>query len=119
MPALAIADETIGALSLFRNHADDLAESDVNAAQYLADVTSIAILRYRAEIDLGALNHRPTHALNSRVAIEQAKGIVTERSGIEMEQAFLRLLIYSGNNGRRLAGIARDVVDRTPNPDSL
>jgi len=58
MPALAIADETIGALSFFRDHADDLDEDDINADQCLADVTIIAILRYRARIDLGALKHR-------------------------------------------------------------
>ena len=79
MPALAIADETIGALSFFRDHADDLDEDDINADQCLADVTIIAILRYRARIDLGALKHRLTHAFQHgkwRIAAREGRPVM-------------------------------------------
>ena len=114
-----LRNDTIGALNLFRTHEGRMDESDVNAAQSLADVASIAILQYRADIDLRALNEQLTYALNSRIVIEQAKGIVGERSGIDMAQAFSLLRNYARNNGRRLLDIAREVIDGTLRPESL
>jgi AmiR/NasT family two-component response regulator len=96
-----------------------MSESDVNAAQSLADVASIAILQYRTDIDLRALNDQLSYALNSRIVIEQAKGIVGERSGIDMAQAFTLLRSYARNNGRRLADVARQVIDGTLRPESF
>ncbi len=114
-----LRNDTIGALNLFRTHEGRMDESDVSAAQSLADIASIAILQYRADIDLRALNDQLTYALNSRIVIEQAKGIVGERSGIDMAQAFSLLRNYARNNGRRLLDIAREVIDGTLRPESL
>ncbi len=114
-----VRSETIGALNLFRANEGRMDESDVNAAQSLADIASIAILQYRADLDLRALNDQLSSALNSRVVIEQAKGIVGERSGIEMSEAFTLLRTYARNNGRRLADVAKDVIDGTVRPESL
>lgn len=52
-------------------------------------------------------------ALNSRVVIEQAKGMVAERLGLEMEQAFARLRTHARNHNLRLADVARDVIEGT------
>jgi GAF domain-containing protein len=114
-----VRSETIGALNLFRANEGRMDESDVNAAQSLADIASIAILQYRADLDLRALNDQLSSALNSRIVIEQAKGIVGERSGIEMSEAFTLLRTYARNNGRRLADVAKDVIDGTVRPESL
>ena len=114
-----VRSETIGALNLFRANEGRMDESDVNAAQSLADIASIAILQYRADLDLRALNDQLSSALNSRIVIEQAKGIVGERSGIEMSEAFTLLRTYARNNGRRLADVAKDVIDGTLRPESL
>jgi GAF domain-containing protein len=76
-----VRNDTIGALNLFRTREGTMDENDVNAAQSLADVASIAILQYGADIDLRALNDQLSSALNSRIVIEQAKGIIGERSG--------------------------------------
>ena len=83
-----LRDRTIGALNLFRADQGGLEEDDVNTAQALADVATIAILQHRTTLDSQALNDQLNHALNSRIVIEQAKGIVGERAGIDMEQAF-------------------------------
>ena len=114
-----VRSETIGALNLFRAHEGRMDESDVNAAQSLADIASIAILQYRADLDLRALNDQLNFALNSRIVIEQAKGIVGEKCRIEMAQAFSLLRTYARSNGRRLADVARDIIDGTLRPESL
>ena len=53
------------------------------------------------------------HALNSRIVIEQAKGVLAEREHLDMEHAFDRLRTYARNHNRRLAEVARDVIDGT------
>jgi AmiR/NasT family two-component response regulator len=50
------------------------------------------------------------HALDSRVAIEQAKGMVAERAKVDMDEAFRRLRTHSRAKNRRLTGLAVDVV---------
>jgi GAF domain-containing protein len=114
-----LRDETIGTLNLFRVHEGKMDESDVNAAQALADVATIAILQYRTALDLRVLNDQLSYALNSRVVIEQAKGIIGERSGIQMEQAFSLLRTYARKHNYRLADVARDIVDGTLHPEHL
>ena len=70
----------IGALNLFRAEEGDMEELDVVAAQALADVATIAILHHRAASEAQLVNEQLTLALNSRIVIEQAKGVLAERS---------------------------------------
>ena len=114
-----LRDRTIGALNLFRADQGGLEEDDVNTAQALADVATIAILQHRTTLDSQALNDQLNHALNSRIVIEQAKGIVGERAGIDMEQAFSLLRAHARNHNLRLADVARDVISGAIRPESL
>ena len=103
----------IGALNLFHVDPGEMQEADVEAAQALADVATIAILQHRATLEVQVLNEQLSHALNSRVVIEQAKGIIAEREGVDMEAAFSTLRHYSRNHNLRLANVARDVISGT------
>jgi AmiR/NasT family two-component response regulator len=49
--------------------------------------------------------------LNTRTVIEQAKGVLAERGGVDMDSAFNLLRGYARRNNRRLADIARAVVE--------
>ena len=88
-------------------------QADVDAAQALADVATIAILQHRAALEAQVLNEQLNHALNSRIVIEQAKGMVAEREGLNMEQAFSTLRNHARNHNLRLVDVARDVIDGT------
>ena len=103
----------IGALNLFRTHEGPLDANDVLAAQALADVATIAILQHRAALEAQVVNEQLNHALNSRVLIEQAKGVLAERAGLDIEHAFARLRSYARNNNRQLVDVAQDVIDGT------
>src|SRR5439155_24537584 len=81
----------VGALNLFRIDAGPRDATDVLAAQALADVATIAILQHRAALEAQVVNEQLNYALNSRVLIEQAKGVLSERAGLDMEHAFERL----------------------------
>lgn len=100
----------IGALNLFHKNAGSLRSEDVDAAQAFADVATIAILQHQAALEGRALNVQLQNALNSRIIIEQAKGIVAEREGFDMERAFAVLRNHSQNHELRLADVAESVI---------
>ena len=114
-----LRDTTIGALNLFRADEGGLEEEDVNTAQALADVATIAILQHRTSVDSHALNEQLNHALNSRIVIEQAKGMVAERAGIDMGQAFGLLRAHARSHNLRLADVARGIINGILRPEAL
>lgn len=116
---MRLRGSVIGALNLFRAEQGALEETDVLAAQAFADVATIAILQHRAVIEAQVLNEQLHHALNSRIAIEQAKGMIAERAGIDMEASFARLRSHARNQNRRLADVAREVVAGELTPELL
>lgn len=72
-------DQLLGCLNLFRSEPIALAEDDVHLSQALAAVASITMLQDEAARAAAAHQGQLQHALDSRVAIEQAKGMIVER----------------------------------------
>jgi hypothetical protein len=103
--------DRIGALNLFQAMPGSFDETAVLAGQALADVATIAILQARTVEDATLLAGQLEHALASRVVVEQAKGILAERLGIDPEVAFTRLRRHGREHGLHLAELARRVVD--------
>jgi GAF domain-containing protein len=87
----------IGALNLFHVEPGEMRTADVDAAQAFADVATIAILQHRAASEAHVLNEQLNGALNTRVVIEQAGGIVAERQGHNMS-AFATLRNHARNH---------------------
>ena len=110
---LRLRGQVIGAVNLFRTDGGALDEIDVLAGQALADMATIAILQHRAAAESHVLNEQLNFALNSRIVIEQAKGVVSERASIDMEESFSRLRSYARSHNLRLRDVAQQVIDRT------
>ena len=110
---------TIGAMNLFRTARGALDDTDVLAAQALADVATIAILQHQVAADAHILNDQLSEALNSRIVIEQAKGKISEAAGLDMDHAFRRLRGHARNHSLALAELSRRVADGTLAPGSL
>lgn len=110
---LRLRTEVVGALNLFRTDPGLLPPGDVRIGQALADVATISILQERAVHRRDVLAEQLQAALNSRVIIEQAKGVLAERGDIDMGAAFAALRDYARRNNRLLSDVARAVVDRT------
>ncbi len=106
---MRLGTRTIGALNMFRVDEGQMREADVVAAQALADVATIAILEHRAATEAKVLNEQLTQALNTRIVIEQAKGVVAEQADLDMDQAFTRLRRYARNHHLRLTDVATAV----------
>ena len=107
---LRLRGSVIGALNLFHTDNRELTDADVNVAQSFADIATIAIIQHRAARESQLVNEQLNHALNSRIVIEQAKGMLAERLDLTMQQGFSALRGYARNHNLRLADVANDIV---------
>jgi GAF domain-containing protein len=111
---MRLRDQVIGALNLFRGGTVGAFDPEVvHVGQALADVATISLLHDRSMRRTDTLNEQLQTALNSRVVIEQAKGKLAERLGIDVDQAFTLLRDQARNRNQRLSDLARAFVDGT------
>ena len=116
---LRLRSETIGGLNLFGSTPGALPPHALRVGQALADVATIGILQERALRRQEVLAEQLQGALNSRVIIEQAKGMLAERGQIDLSQAFAVLRAHARTSQQRLSDLARDVVNGAILPDGL
>ena len=116
---MRLRGSVIGALNLFRADVGEMGSADLEIAQAFADVATIAILQYRAAREAQVVSEQLGQALNSRVAIEQAKGMVAERLDLDMEQAFTTLRGHARSHNLRLVDVAAAVIEGTLQPSAL
>jgi hypothetical protein len=109
-------ENILGALGLFSASVGPLPEDDLLLAQGLADVASVALIQDRATIDRAEVVDQLQHALNSRVVLEQAKGVVAHVGNLDMRQAFGALRRYSRDHNLRLSDVAASIVTRSLSP---
>ena len=109
---LRLRERVIGTLNLFRDVVGDLNPRDVRAAQALADVATIGVLHERTYRETTVVQQQLQHALDSRVVIEQAKGVLSEVKRISTDDAFAVMRRWSRDHNRSLSQVAREVVAR-------
>jgi hypothetical protein len=107
---MRLRDQVIGALNLFRAAPGPFDPADLRLGQALADVATIGLLQERNVRRSDAVAEQLQGALNSRVVIEQAKGKLAERLGIDPDQAFTMLRDSARNSNQRLTDVARNFI---------
>jgi GAF domain-containing protein len=110
---MRLRSEVIGALNFFDTSPGALDRGKLRIGQALADVATIGLLQQRAIHRSGVVTEQLQTALNSRVLIEQAKGIVAERLHLDVDDAFALLRSGARNNNRRLSDLARAIIEGT------
>src|SRR6202030_511170 len=108
---MRLREQVIGALNLFRAEPGALTPAGIRVGQALADVATISLLHERGMRHSDTLNEQLQTALNSRVIIEQAKGKLAERRGLDMDRAFSVLRDHARNRKLRLSDVALAFVD--------
>jgi transcriptional regulator with GAF, ATPase, and Fis domain len=108
---MRLRDDVIGALNLFRLPPGRLNKADRSACQALADVATISLLQERAAQEVRILAEQLQVALNNRVIIEQAKGVLAERADMDMDAAFQLLRGHARRNNLRLPDVAQAVIE--------
>jgi transcriptional regulator with GAF, ATPase, and Fis domain len=110
---MRLREQIIGTLNLFHPAARGPDPVTARVARSLVDVATIGLLQERALRHQEILTEQLQTALNSRVLIEQAKGILAERHGCDPERAFTVLRRYARDHNHLLTELARDVISGT------
>lgn len=109
---MRLRDDTVGALNLFGTTTGGLDEADLRLAQALADVATIALVQERAAADRTIVNEQLQQALDSRVVLEQAKGVLSFSGDLDMPAAYAALRTYARDHNIMLTELARALVNR-------
>ncbi|MBG6214077.1 MAG: GAF and ANTAR domain-containing protein [Cryobacterium sp.] len=109
---MRVHHRTIGALNLFRTEPGDVTPEDAAIGQAMADVATISILQERTVREDAVVNEQLQRALNSRILIEQAKGVIAQISTVDMDEAFKRLRADARANNYTMRESAENVINR-------
>jgi transcriptional regulator with GAF, ATPase, and Fis domain len=110
---MRLRTDVVGALNLFTAEPGELGGDKVRVGQALADIATVGLLQQRAIQRRDVLTEQLQTALNSRVLIEQAKGLLSERLGVSVSDAFTILRDSARSRNRRLSELAQAIVDGT------
>lgn len=110
---MRLRGQVLGAMNLFSTDPGNLNAADAAVAQALADVATIGILQERSIRETGIVAEQLRWALESRVIIEQAKGVLSALDGIGVDEAFGRLRDYARHHNLTLREVAQGVTART------
>lgn len=110
---MRLRTDVIGALNVFLARPGQLTDADIALGQGLADIATIGLLQERTSQERNVHAEQLQGALNSRILIEQAKGMYAERHGVEVAEAFSTMRKHARNTGQPLLTVATQVVDGT------
>ncbi|MCU1681896.1 MAG: hypothetical protein JWQ81_2635 [Amycolatopsis sp.] len=110
---------TIGSMTLFRRRAGGLSRDDLALGEALTQVATACLLSRGAIGKAERLSGQLQTALNTRIMIEQAKGILAERRGSTTDNAFELMRSFARHDRILLDDLARAVVDGSPSVASL
>jgi len=107
---MRLRDQVIGSLNLLRAEPGPLDSDELLVAQALADVATIGLLQHRAASESRLIAEQLQYALNSRIVIEQAKGVLSASVGLEMDESFSVMRKYTRDRNRRLVDVAQEIA---------
>lgn len=110
---LRLRVQVVGALNVFWSASRAVTQTDLEAAQALADVAAVGLVQQRLANETGALAEQLEAALHSRATIEQAKGIIAAKAHVSVAEAFHILESAAQRMQRSVVGVAQDIVDRS------
>lgn len=116
---LRLRSQVIGAMNLFCVDTKNLPAGDLALAQALADVATIGLLQERAVHESDLIAEQLQTALNSRIIIEQAKGVLLGLSRVTVDEAFRLMREHSRRHQMPLREVAAHVIDGTLGPEQL
>ncbi|MCW2839567.1 MAG: hypothetical protein JWR55_1050 [Aeromicrobium sp.] len=100
---------TLGAMGLFRRSATPFTADDDTFSQAFSDIAASLIVSAE-ELTTAELRKRLEQALEARIVIEQAKGVLAEQHGLDMDDAYDQLVKTAHEARDRLVDTAARVV---------
>jgi GAF domain-containing protein len=115
---MLVEDVRIGAMNLYHTQPHEWSQEELEVAQVLADMASGYIANHRTLAESRRLADQLQKALDSRVVIEQAKGVLAASHHLHIDDAFQHLRARARSAGRKLHDVAREVVEHRPGPST-
>lgn len=116
---MRLRDQVIGALNVFGQQPEALDVEVVGVLQALTDIATIALLQEQAISRADLLNQQLRTALDSRIALEQAKGAVAASLGVDVGEAFERMRRHARSARIPLADFAHELIRHPARIDDL
>jgi AmiR/NasT family two-component response regulator len=116
---MRLRDQTIGAMNLFNYAGVSISQADQRIARALTDVATIAILQQRIVDRSSLVAEQLQSALDTRIVIEQAKGLLAQSGQLDMDVAFTTLRDYARGHRERLSSVAALLVRRALSTDEV
>jgi GAF domain-containing protein len=110
---MTLRTETIGVLSLFSEYPYTPSLVDAAVAQALANAATISIIQMNAATKNDELSEQLQYALDSRVLIEQAKGVVAQTHSVPMDEAFAIIRGQARRTSSTLSTVSREIIKKT------
>lgn len=108
---LAVDQRRVGALNFYDAEPRSLSAEDLDTARTLAEVATVYLLHARDLSHYRTENAQLTHALDSRVVVEQAKGWLAARTGITPDEAWEAIRDHARSQQRRVHDVSRELLD--------
>ena len=109
---MRLRDDRIGALNLYRDTPGEFHTDDVRLGQAFADVAAIGILQERKVTNAERRAEQLQTALDSRIVIEQAKGVISVALDVTVDQAFDVIRQHARSTNQKVRDVAQAVIDR-------
>ena len=116
---LRLHGEVVGAMNLLSTDVGALSSRDAKLAQALADVATVGILHERSLRQPEMVAAQLHLALDTRILVEQAKGVLAQIRSCTMTEAFTTLRDYARAHDVTLRVAAEGVVNRTISAEAL
>lgn len=107
---LTVGERRLGALNIYNQAPRTWTPDDIANARVLANVATSYVLHASRIDEATRLNEQLQHALDSRIVIEQAKGLLAGEYGIPLEASFTISRHHSRSNNATLRSVADAVV---------
>jgi GAF domain-containing protein len=109
IPMLA-EGEAIGAVNLYDSQPRNWSAEDLRVATILASIATGYLAHASAAQQQERTAEQLQQALNTRLIIEQAKGVLAAKREITVDEAFQRLRKYARDHNARIHDVCRGVV---------
>ena len=110
--------EVSAALNIYSTGEDAFDEASVELAQTLGAYAGVALANVHLYQALGKAAEQLQHAMQSRAAVEQAKGILMGQRGCTADEAFTILVMLSQDSNRKLREVSQALIDQAVDPPS-
>jgi GAF domain-containing protein len=107
---MRLAGETIGALNIDSAEPREWSDEDIAVAVVLADVATSYVINASKLRQQEQLSEQLQGALESRVVIEQAKGITAQQNSVSIDQAYQRMRGHARSNNTSLRVVAEAII---------